>query len=463
MSGFRFGGADGRPFPDPPDDWLQEVMSFLRIPSVSGDEDHLPQRRLAAQWVADFLAGAGAAAAVREHDGLSPYVYGRLPASAAAATRPGEPPTILIYGHADVQPEGDAALWSSPPYEPTVRDGWLFARGSADDKGNLYALMKGAAMLAASGELPVDVAFLVDTDEETSGVTAGRFLEHHDETFDACLIYDALTQADGQLVFVAGARGLLVVEVVVRTGHAEVHSGFFGGAALNAAHVLTRALARVVDVPAPLRAGVEPVAPECLEQWQGAIDAAEAMRRAGTSPRSPEVLERFFEATYASPSLDVNGIASGDAVNEAMIVPCVARAHVSMRLTPSQDPHAIAAALIELLRSDLPAGAELGVRVLTAAAGAALDVESRAVQVGIEAVQEVLGRPPAVVPNGATIPLLSALAERGTPAILTGFAMPDSNLHSPDEGMPVNALSAGAALGARILRRLGAPPPAPAA
>jgi acetylornithine deacetylase/succinyl-diaminopimelate desuccinylase-like protein len=455
VSAFRFASAGDGPFPDPPDEWLDELSAFLRIPSVSGDETHAADRRLAAGWVAALLAAGGASAEVREHDGLSPYVVGRLTASPGAAPSAGAP-HVLIYGHADVQPEGDARLWTSPPYAPQVRDGWLYARGSADDKGNLYALVKGALTLAAAGELPVDVTFLIDTDEETSGVTAPRFLRDGSERYDACLIYDALTQADGELVFVAGARGLLVVEVTVRTGEAEVHSGFFGGAALNAGHVLTRALGRVIDVPEPLRAGVVPVPDAVLAQWEGTVDPEQELRRAGARAISPEVLHGFFAATYAEPSLDVNGIASGDAIDEAMIVPCAARAHVSMRLTPDQDPELIAASLTDLLTSGRPAGAELDVRVLTMATGAALDLAAPAVRVAIDAVRRVTGRPPVMVPNGATIPLLSALARRGIPAVLTGFALPASNLHGPDEGLPLNALTAGAALSAEILRGLGA-------
>jgi acetylornithine deacetylase/succinyl-diaminopimelate desuccinylase-like protein len=454
VSCFRFTDAHGDPFADPPTRWLEELRALLEIPSVSGDPAHASDRRRAAEWVAEWLAAGGASAEVREHDGLSPYVVGRLAASPGAAPGAGAP-NVLIYGHADVQPEGEEALWSSPPYTPAVRVGWLYARGSADDKGNLYALVQGALALAAAGELPVDVTFLVDTDEETSGVTAPRYLRDVEERFDACLIYDALTQADGELVFVAGARGLLVAEVTVRTGEAEVHSGFFGGVALNAGHVLTRALGRVIDVPEPLRTGVVPVPGLLLDQWERTVDPVTQLRRAGARPISAEVVEHFFAATYAAPSLDVNGIASGDAVNEAMIVPCAARAHVSMRLTPDQDPEVIAAALTELLTTDLPTGAQLDVRVLTMAAGAALDLDARSVRVAIDAVRRVTGRYPVLVPNGATIPLLSALARRGVPAVLTGFALPASNLHGPDEGLPLNALTAGATLSAEILRGLG--------
>ncbi len=444
-----FRDPEGRAFPDPPAEWVEELLPFLRIPSVSGDAEHLPQRRAAAEWIAGLGAAAGGSWEVREDGGLSPYAVGHLEASGTGGARP----RVLLYGHADVQPAGDPALWRSPPYEPEVRDDWLYARGVADDKGNVYALLKGALGLVERDALPVDVTVLVDTDEETSGLAAVAFLDG-DPAFDACLLYDALTLRDGQLVFVAGSRGLVVAEVVVRTGEAEVHSGFYGGAVLNAAHVLTAALARVIDVPEPLRAGVVAPDPRELAAWRDAVDAGDELRRSGVRPRSPEVLERFFEATYAAPSLDVNGIATGDAVNEAMIIPCEARAHVSMRLAPGQEPDAVAEALTGLLRDGAPDAAQLEFRILTRSRGSRSDTSSPVMRAVGAAVEEVLGRPPRMLPNGATVPLLGALEAHGIPAVLTGFATPASNLHGPDEGLPLNALSLGAAVSARSLELL---------
>lgn len=447
-----FRDPDGHPFPDPPAEWVEELLPFLRIPSVSGDAANLPHRRAAAEWIAGFGAAAGGRWEVREDESLSPYVVGRLDASTPAGVSPR--PHVLLYGHADVQPAGDPARWRSPPFEPEVRNGWLYARGVADDKGNVYALVKGALGLVERDALPVDVTVLVDTDEETSGLAAVRFLDERPTAFDACLVYDALTLRDGQLVLVAGSRGLVVVEVVVRTGEAEVHSGFYGGAALNAAHVLTGALARVIGLPEPLRQGAATPDPEQLAAWSDAIDAKEELGRSGARPRSAEVLANFFQATYASPSLDVNGIATGDAVNEAMIIPCEARAHVSMRLAPGQRPDTVAAALTDLLREGAAEEAELEVRILTMSAGSESDTRSPAMRAVATAVEEVLGRPPRIVPNGATVPLLAALQAHGIPAVLTGFATPASNLHGPDEGLPLNALSLGAATSARSLELL---------
>ena len=447
-----FRDPSGRPFPDPPAEWVEELGSFLRIPSVSGHAADLTHRRAAAEWVAAFGAAIGGRWEVREDEGLSPYAVGRLEASARAGAGPR--PHVLLYGHADVQPAGDSRPWRSPPFEPEVRDGWLYARGVADDKGNVYALVKGALGLLERDALPVDVTVLVDTDEETSGLAAVRFLDEEPAGFDACLVYDALTLRDGQLVFVAGSRGLVVAEVVVRTGDAEVHSGFYGGAALNAAHVLTAGLARVIDLPEPLRRGAATPDPDRLAAWNEAIDAADELRRGGVRPRSRAALDSFFDATYASPSIDVNGIATGDAVNEAMIIPCEARAHVSMRLAPGQRPETVATALTDLLRAGAPDEADVDVRILTASAGSQSDTGSPAMRAVAAAVEEVLGRPPRIVPNGATVPLLAALEAHGIPSVLTGFAMPTSNLHGPDEGLPLNALSLGAATSARSLELL---------
>jgi acetylornithine deacetylase/succinyl-diaminopimelate desuccinylase-like protein len=431
---------------------VEELDSFLRIPSVSGDDTHVAHRRAAAEWIAAFGAATGGSWEVREDEGLSPYAVGRLEASGSARGAPR--PHVLLYGHADVQPAGDPRLWLSPPFEPEVRDGWLYARGVADDKGNVYSLVKGALGLVKRGALPVDVTVLVDTDEETSGLAAVRFLDEDATGFDACLVYDALTLRDGQLVFVAGSRGLVVAEVVVRTGEAEVHSGFYGGAALNAAHVLTAALARVIDLPEPLRRGAATPDEERLAAWSDAVDPEEELRRGGVRPRSPEVLDSFFGATYASPSIDVNGIATGDAVNEAMIIPCEARAHVSMRLALGQRPDAVAGALTDLLRAGAPDQAEVDVRIVTTSPGWESDTSGPVMRAVGMAVEEVLGRAPRIVPNGATVPLLAELDAHGIPAVLTGFATPASNLHGPDEGLPLNALALGAATSARSLELL---------
>jgi acetylornithine deacetylase/succinyl-diaminopimelate desuccinylase-like protein len=443
----------GAPFTDPPAAWLDELVEFLRIESISGDHEHARERRAAVDWLCSLGSAVAGRWEVREVPGLSPYLIGRVAASPSFSAW--ARPHVLLYGHADVQPPGPLEAWKSPPFEPEVRAGWLHARGVADDKGNVYALIKGMLGLAATGRLPVDVTVLVDTDEETSGEAAIRHLADDQTTYDACLIYDAPTTGDGQAVFVVGARGLLVAEVLVRTGEAEVHSGLYGGAALNAAHVLTQMLARVVPLPDALRVGARPQDPSRLAEWNAATAAGEELAQAGARAAPDLLANGFYETTFASPSLDINGVACGDAVNEAMIVPCEARARLSMRLAPGQDPELVAGVLRDILCEPPSGHAMLDVTVRPTSAGVQFESGVPAVETIKAAFTGVMGRAPRELPNGATVPILAALDARGVPTVLTGFATPASNFHGPDEGLPLNAVTVAAQACARSLQMLG--------
>jgi acetylornithine deacetylase/succinyl-diaminopimelate desuccinylase-like protein len=452
----RFVDGSGTPFPDPPAEWVRELEEFLRIESVSGDPAHAPARRAALEWFASWASRYAGGWEICEEPGLSPWLVGRVPAS-SVSSRDGTP-HVLLYGHADVQPPGSPDSWQSPAFEPTIRDSWLHARGVADDKGNLYALVRGALDLAAAGRLPVDVTVLVDTDEETTGEAALRHLERDPTPYVACLVYDAPTTADATPVFVVGARGLIVADLVVRTGKADVHSGLYGGAALNAAQVLVATLARLNPVPDALRKGVAPQDAGQLARWNDATDGLTELERVGVAV-APQMRDQgFYGVTFASPSLDINGIATGDAAQEAMIVPCEAVARLSMRLAPHQDPAAIGAALESLLREEQPDGVQLEVRVRPTSAAVQFAPGDPVVAAVRSAFVDVIGRAPRDLPNGATVPLVSALGARGVPTVLTGFSTPDSNFHGPDEGLPLNALTVGAAACSRALERLAAMP-----
>ena len=224
--------------------WFDELAEFLRIPSVSADPAHSEDVVRAGEWVCDFVRGAGGEAELVETSTF-PLAVGEIPASNGHR----DAPTVLVYGHFDVQPPAPLDLWESDPFEPEIRDGYLYARGSIDDKGNSYLVLKAAELLARAGELPVNIRIAFDGEEETGGHSIVDFLEADERGADACIIFDSGMPREDMPSFDLGTRGLIYFHVRLRTGERDLHSGIFGGAALNAVHALMQTLASVVAVP----------------------------------------------------------------------------------------------------------------------------------------------------------------------------------------------------------------------
>ena len=225
---------------------LDELAELLRIPSMSADPAHAGDVRRAAEWVAGFVRGAGGEAEVVDWQG-SPLAVGELRASTGSESAP----TVLVYGHFDVQPPDPLDEWHSEPFEPDVRDGWLYGRGVADDKGQLYLLLKAAAGLAAEGALPVNVRFACDGEEEVGGHSIIDLLAEDDRDADVCVIFDADMPERDVPAFYVATRGIVYMHVRVRTGERDLHSGMYGGAALNATHALVQALSGVLPQRRP--------------------------------------------------------------------------------------------------------------------------------------------------------------------------------------------------------------------
>ena len=237
--------------------WQDELAEFIRIPSVSAEAAHADDVRRAGEWVCDYGRAAGGAAELTPI-GEGFLALGELRASSGAA----DAPTILVYGHFDVQPPAPLELWESDPFELAVRDGWAYGRGIADDKGQLYLLLKAAAELAGEGALPVNVRVACDGEEEIGGHTIVDFLAADDGPADACVVFDMGFLRRGLPAFCVATRGLAALELVVTTAGRDLHSGIYGGAALNSIHVLADALAAVFPregrLPEPLRQGIVP-------------------------------------------------------------------------------------------------------------------------------------------------------------------------------------------------------------
>ena len=325
------------------------------IPSISAGERNEAALREAAEWALKRVLDAGGTCRAGRDPGGAPLVVGEL--RSARGTRP----TVMIYGHYDVQDPGDPADWASPAFEPTVRDGRLYARGATDDKGNFLPLLHVACAMARAGTLPVNVRVLIEGAEETGSDDVGEWVREDERGADAVIVFDSgMVDADTPALTLA-TRGMVIAQIEIRTGTQPAHSGMYGGAALNAFHALHRVLAAVLPgpdgrLPEPLRAGVIPPSPAELESWKTLPSGDGELARVGARPADAKAVEEFYIRTTAEPSLDVHQVVGGEA--RTIVVP-VASADLSVRIVGGQRSEEIAAKLEALLRGALPDGAEL--------------------------------------------------------------------------------------------------------
>jgi acetylornithine deacetylase/succinyl-diaminopimelate desuccinylase-like protein len=431
--------------------WLEELSEWLRIPSVSADPAHAGDVRRAGEWVCEFVRGAAGGEAELVETETHPLAVGEIGASAGAV----DSPTVLLYGHFDVQPPAPLDLWESDPFEPGVRDGYLYCRGAVDDKGNAYLLLKAARLLAEQGALPVNVRVAFDGEEEIGGHSIVDFLAADERGADACLIFDSGMPRLDTPAFDLGVRGLVYFHVRLRTGERDLHSGLFGGAALNAVHALARTLDAVVALPDELRAGVIAPTEEELRSWQELDPGTVVLADAGAKPLDADAADELYLRTFAAPAVDVHGIRGGEPVLLKTVLPVFAEANVSIRLAPGQDVEQIATAFERLLREAAPEGAELEVERRSSSHPALIPPDAPAVRVVQNAFERVLGRRPLLLRSGGTIPLVPALADRGIPTILTGFALPDANMHSPNERLLIRYIPLGVDAARETLVALG--------
>ena len=435
--------------------WLDELREFIAIPSVSADPAHHDDLRRAAEWVRDLVKRAGGEAELVPY-GERDLVIGDIPANQNGAAAP----TVMIYGHFDVQPPAPLELWETPPFELAERDGWYYARGIADDKGQLYVLLKVAQVLHEQNALPVNIRVVSDGEEEIGGHSVVDFLEQDDRGADACIIFDGGMTRPEQPEFGVATRGLVAFHTKVRTGERDLHSGYYGGAALNAIHALMQGLSALYAkdglLPPQLRVGREALTEAEVASLKKLPSGAEMLLDAGVSPLDPEAAKDFYDRTWAEPSLDVNGIRGGkpEFVNTTLIVEAEAR--FTIRLAPGQDPDTIAAAAERLLRGALPKGAALTVVRENSAAPGVFSPDLPAIQLGLEAFERALGVRPILVRVGGTLPIYPALAAKGIPTIGTGFALPESNVHSPNERLRTEDVDRAAAAARELYRGLAA-------
>ncbi len=435
--------------------YFDELAGLLRIPSISADAAHAADVVRAGEWVRDKILAAGGEAELVRWEG-APLVIGEIRASRDAEGAP----TVLCYGHFDVQPPAPLELWESEPFEPTVRDGWIYARGIADDKGQLYMLLQAAAELAAAGELPVNVRFTCDGEEETGGHSIVDYLAQDERGADAAIVFDSGYLKVGVPSFDVAVRGMGYFHVKVRTGERDLHSGLFGGAALNAMHALMQVLQGVLAgpdgrVPEPLRAGVAPPTDAEIRSWQTLTPGAEEISSQGARPMDDGAEADFYPRTWAEPAVDVHGLHGGSPLLQKTVLPVEAEANVSIRLAPGQDPGVIMPEFERLLREAAPEGAEVEIERWASSPPGLVPPDSPAVQLALAAFEETTGTRPLLVRSGGSIPIVPALAGRGIPVVVSGFSLPDSNIHSPNERLLAEYLPLGVAVARAVFTRLG--------
>jgi acetylornithine deacetylase/succinyl-diaminopimelate desuccinylase-like protein len=416
---------------------LEELKEFLRIPSVSTD----PQRRAdvarCADWVAGQLRSVGMQRVEIHPTRGHPIVYGEWLGAKGA-------PTLLIYGHYDVQPVDPIDLWESGPFEPTIRDGQIYARGAVDDKGQVLIHLKAAeAHMKAGGGLPVNLKFLIEGEEEVGSEDLDPFIHEHRELLraDAVVISDT-SMFDRDLPTITyGLRGLAYFQIDVEGPNTDLHSGSFGGAVANPAAVLAKMLTDLKDARGRVAVpgfydDVVPLSEEERRAYrQLPFDEERYKKGLGVSNLSGEEGYSTLERVWARPTFEVNGLLSGfTGAGAKTVLPARAMAKVSMRLVANQDPEKIAGLFETHLRAIAPSTVRVKLSRMHGGRPCLVPMRHPAVQAAARALEKGFGRPPVYIREGGSIPVVATFSEvLKVPTVLVGFGLPDENAHAPNE------------------------------
>jgi acetylornithine deacetylase/succinyl-diaminopimelate desuccinylase-like protein len=435
----------------------EELFEFLRIPSVSARSEHRQDIRLAAEWLAAKMREAGLTVAIEATPG-HPIVVGEWRGAGEGA------PTVLIYGHYDVQPPEPLELWTSPPFEPTLRDGRIYARGSVDDKGQLYLHIKAIeAHLRTAGRLPVNVVVVAEGEEEVGSEHLIPFIEAHAARLkaDAIVISDTTMVGAGIPTISASLRGIAYFELHVEGPSTDLHSGAYGGAVVNPAVALARILASLHDDEG--RITIEGfyddvrVDPEYRRELARVpFDEAKFREETGAPALGGEAGFSTVERLWIRPTCDVNGLLSGyTGEGSKTVLPARAMAKVSFRLVPDQDPRRVERLFREHVERVAPAGVRVAVRALHGGDPWRARLGGPLYEAAARALEKAFGRAPVYAGEGGSIPIVPAF-ERvlGAPVLLMGFGLPGENAHAPDEWMSLENFEKGTHAAAALLAEL---------
>src|ERR1700694_2256512 len=435
---------------------LHELMEFLRIPSVSTLPAHNSDCRAAAQWVAGELRRLGGRGVELLADDTHPVVWGVGPDVPGA-------PTLLIYGHYDVQPPDPLAEWTTPPFQPTVRDGRVYARGAADDKGQVFCLLKA---VEAAGRPPVNFRFLIEGEEEFGSQVLFDLLKREPQRVqaDAALVADMSYVAPGWPAVYTTLRGICYAEITVRTAKSDLHSGEYGGAAPNAHEELCRLLTRLksedgrINIPGLYSAVKRPSKAE-LAAWKKLPFKEKDFLEKRVQAKALVGLKKYsvLERLWALPTFEIHGILGGfTGAGAKTVIPAEAMAKVSLRLVPNQKLRTVERQLAAAVKRFAPKYVTATVRFLHGADPPQISVSHPSFKLLDKAFKEVVGRGTIPARAGGSIPVVPALGARGAPVILTGIGLPDDRLHAPNEKLDLKQLWDGIEVFQRFYALLGA-------
>lgn len=435
---------------------LAGLKKFLAIPSVSTKPDHKPDMVRCAKWLAEQLQGGGLNASVLPTEG-HPVVL------AKNEHKPGRP-TVLLYGHYDVQPPEPLDLWTTPPFEPTVRNNALYARGAADDKGQVWCHTQAVLAWQAAGGLPVNLTMLIEGEEEIGSDHLEAFVQKHRDELraDIAVISDTNQFAKGLPAITYGLRGLCYAEVFITGPSHDLHSGLFGGAVPNPANILCEVIGALHNQEGRVLIDgfyddVVPLAPREREMWRALpFEEKDFAASVGISQGVGEKGYTSLERKWARPTCDVNGITTGyQGPGAKTVIPSKASVKISMRLVPNQKPEKIQAAFEQAIRSRCPANVSVEIKWYGASEPVLVPIDSPPTKLAADALKIGFGKTPTFMREGGSIPVVGLIKRTlGIDTLLIGFGLPDDRVHSPNEKFDLDALHGGTRTAAALYEKL---------
>lgn len=442
--------------------FLTELKELLRIPSVSTLPEHKSDVRKAAEFISSQMRAIGLEHVEIIATSGHPLVYGDWLHAAGK-------PTVLCYGHYDVQPPDPLHEWTTPPFEPTERNGNLYARGAVDDKGQMYMHIKAleSLMKTGNGKLPLNVRLLIEGEEEVGGESIARFVREHPERLkaDVALVSDTEMFADDLPTLCVGLRGMVYTELEAVGARTDLHSGMYGGAAPNPLEALSRIICKLKDENGKILIPgfydqVRKPADEELKTWQKLPFDEEHYRETeiGSKELTGEAGYTVLQRTWARPTLEVHGMPGGFVgAGGKTVIPARAAAKISMRLVPDQDPNEIFKLYSDYVRKVTPKGINLNIKPFSIADPIVIQTDNHFVRAASDAMREVFNKETVFIRSGGSIPIVADFEKSlKIPSVMMGFGLPDDNLHAPNEKFHIPNFYRGIESIIRFFQKLGA-------